>query len=247
MLEIERRRYIFKEKEIWFANFPFEVKGFDSVVFHSCKNRVDIKGFKRNEFPTLVIDLKESLNTIWKNMKKSSCRYFINKAIKKGIEIRINKDWEEFYRLNYLFRKKKRLPQSLMKLEEMKKYGTLFTAKFNREIIGGQLYLENKNNIRWLLGASKRLEVSKEKSVLISCANRLIIWEAIKYAKKKGIKKFDLGGYYTSKKEDIEKEKINIFKKSFGGKLVTQYIYQKDYSKTFTLVKTIYKIIRRSL
>ena len=47
---------------------------------------------------------------------------------------------------------------------------------------------------------------------LIGAANRLKIWEAIRYAKNAGIGKFDMGGYYTGKKADPQKEGINIFK-----------------------------------
>ena len=124
----------------------------------------------------------------------------------------------------------------------MKKYGTLFTAEFNGEILLGRFYLEDKNNIRALFSASKRFKVDKEKARLIANANKLLTWNAIKYAKEKGIKEYDLGGYYTGEKKDIQKENINIFKNSFGGKLVTHYIYEKDYSKLFTFTKKIYNI-----
>lgn len=125
----------------------------------------------------------------------------------------------------------------------MKKYGTLFVAEFDGEIIAGQLYLEDENYIRWLVGASKRLEVDSNKAILISCTNRLIIWEAIKYAKEKGIKEFDFGGYYTGKEKDKQKEKINVFKKSFGGELTIQYTYKKYYSKIYQIIKQAYQTI----
>jgi lipid II:glycine glycyltransferase (peptidoglycan interpeptide bridge formation enzyme) len=84
------------------------------------------------------------------------------------------------------------------------------------------------------------LNVDKEKARLISNANKLTVWNAIKYAKEKGIKEFDMGGYYTGEKKDIQKENINIFKKSFGGKSATHYICKKDYSKLFKFTKKIY-------
>lgn len=227
-LEIEKRNGFFKTKEIWFADYPFDISEIARVVFQDCKNKVDIPGFYCGEFTTLVIDLTQDLDTIWKNMEYKSCRYCVNRAIREGIKIRLNKDYQEFYEINRLFRKERKLP-GFTDLAFMKKYGTLFIAELNGGIIGGQLYLEDKDNIRWLIGASKRLEVDKKKATLIGCGNRLIVWEAIKYAKEKGLKEFDFGGYYTGE-EDKEKEKINIFKKSFGGKLTLHYIYQKNYS-----------------
>lgn len=243
MLEIERNRYIFRAKDIWFCEYPFDVTRYDSVVFHACKNKIDLNGFHCKEFTTLVIDLNQDLDVIWKNMSKSSCRYAINKSLRDGVRIKLNQNYEEFYEINRLFRENKGLTISSEKLEIMKKYGTLFVAEFEGEILGGQLYLEDERNIRWLIGASKRLESGKEEAItLIGNANRLLVWEAIKYAKEKGIKEFDMGGYYTGKIKDEQKERINIFKKSFGGELTTRYIYQKDYSKIYKFAKNIYRL-----
>ena len=244
-LEINRSRFIFKTKEIWFSQHPYDVKGYHGVFFHECKDKVDISGFRREEFTTLTIDLTQDLDIIWKNIDKKSCQYGIKRAVREGIEVQLNKDFEQFFKLNRSFRKNKGLPVGDEKIETMREYGTLFTAHFNDEIIGGQLYLEDKENIRWLLGASKRLEVTKEKEVIIGFGNRLMIWEAIKYAKNKGLREFDLGGFYTGRTEDSQKEGINVFKKSFGGILVNHYTYRKDYSRILSLARWIYQLKSR--
>lgn len=240
-LEIDSKRYIFTTKIIWFSDYPYDAGDCHSVIFRACKNKVNLEGFEGEEFTTLVIDLTQDLDTIWRNMSKKSCRYEIKRAMREGIQIRLNQAYEQFYEVNRSFRRAKKLPD-LTSLEFMRKCGTLFTAEYEGEIIGGQLYLEDKDNIRWLLGASKRLEVDKENAVLIGCGNRLMIWQAIKYAKEKGIKEFDMGGYYTGKTKDEQKERINIFKQSFGGKLTTHYIYQRDYSKIYKLARRLYEI-----
>jgi lipid II:glycine glycyltransferase (peptidoglycan interpeptide bridge formation enzyme) len=244
MLEIERKKYIFKTKEIWFSDYPFDVKGHHSVVFRSCKNKVDIKGFMCEEFPTFVIDLTQDLDTIWKNMDIKSCRYGIKRAMRDGVRIKLNQNYEDFYEINKSFREKKGLSLSSEKIEIMKKYGTLFVAEFEGEILGGNLYLEDENNMRWLLGASKRLNVEKEKTILIGNANRLIIWQAINYAKEKGIKMFDMGGYYGGGKGAEILDTPNLFKRSFGGKLATHYTYKKNYSKLYRFAKIMYQLFR---
>ncbi|MCD6239311.1 MAG: GNAT family N-acetyltransferase [Thermotogae bacterium] len=241
MLEIERKIYIFKTKQIWFADYPFNVNGYDSVSFHACKNKVDIKGFIREEFTTLIIDLTQDLDVIWKNMSKSSCRYAINRAQRDGVKIKLNQNYEEFYEIVHSFRKAKGLPAHPEKIDFMKKYGILFVAEFDGEIIGGNLYIADKNNIRWLTGASKRLGVNREKATLIGNANRLILWETIKYAKEKGIREFDMGGYYTGGDTNDPRYTINIFKKSFGGVLTTNYIYRKE-TKLYKFAKKIYQL-----
>lgn len=188
----------------------------------------------------MIIDLTQDLDTIWQNMSGSDCRRAIRHAEANGIKVKLNQNYEEFFEINQSFRMKKGLDAYSESIDFMKKYGTLFVTEFNKEILLGQLYLEDENNIRWLITGSKRLNVDKEKARLISNANKLTVWNAIKYAKEKGIKEFDMGGYYTGEKKDVQKENINMFKKNFGGKLATHYIYKKDYSKLFKLTKKIY-------
>jgi len=201
---------------------------------------MNLKGFTCEEFTTLVIDLTQDLEKIWQNMSRTSCRQTIKEAEKIGVKINLNQNYEEFFEINQLFRKKKGLDTYSESVEFMKKYGTLFTAEFDGEILLGHFYLEDKNNIRALFSGSKRFNVDKKKVRLIANANKLSIWNTIKYAKDKGIQEYDMGGYYTGEKKDVQKENINIFKKGFGGNLVTHYVYEKDYSKLFTLTKKIF-------
>ena len=93
MLEINRKIYMFNSKEIWFADYPFDVEGYDSATFMECKNKVDRAGFTRREHTTLVIDLTQNLDTIWRNMGKKSCRYEINRAKREEVIVKINQDY----------------------------------------------------------------------------------------------------------------------------------------------------------
>jgi len=122
-------------------------------------------------------------------------------------------------------------------VEYMKKNGILFISEFQGKIIGGYFYLSDGKIIRSLLSASSRFEEKDISRRILGHSDRLIIWEAIKYSKEKGMITFDMGGYYTGEKPDAQKESINDFKKSFGGELVTHYIYQKDYSILYHIGK----------
>ena len=256
MIEIERRPYsIFKIKEIWFADQPIKVdtSGYDGIAFKACKKNVNVEGFVGSDMgqATLVIDLTKDLEEIWKGMDKSSCRYAINRAIRDGVEVKIDKNYDEFLKIYRKFMIKKVYPTFLSrlydpKLEIMERgYGVLFTAEWEGEVLGGCYFIHDEENIRWLVGASKRLEVDRKKATLIGNANRLIIWEAIKWAKERGIKEFDLGGYSLEAESNPNDPRygINKFKKSFGGKLVTRYFYYKDCSKKLKFfVRLISKI-----
>jgi lipid II:glycine glycyltransferase (peptidoglycan interpeptide bridge formation enzyme) len=233
MLITERRaRGIFKVKEIWFADEPFDISGCDSVVFRACKKSLDVPGFTRTEFPTLVLDLRKSLEEIWQGFDKKSCRYEINRAERDGVyPLTWGIGYKIFEKLNKEFREKKGLGKTLP-YDYMIRYCNVILAGGTAGYLAGQVYLEDKTNIRWLLGASKRLETNNP---LIGAANRALIWEAIKYAKAKGIEEFDFGGY------NPDLPTINFFKESFGPVKVTHYIYEKIYNPLYKVGKWLYE------
>ena len=129
-------------------------------------------------------------------------------------------------------------------LEAMKKYGTLFVAEHDGEILVGTIYLIYNSNIKAWIGASKRFEVNRAKASIISKADRLIDWEAIKYGKEKGIKEYDLGGLWSKEEEEKDEKKkgINLRKLGLGGKIVTRYSYEKINSKIYNLIYNLYNL-----
>ena len=242
LLCIETNRYIFKKREIWFSDYPFDIKNLDFIFFRSCKNDIVIDGFRKEEFTTHIIDLNQDISQIWKNFGRSSARYAINRAVKDGISVEINKDYDKFIELNRSFRKKKHIGEQNIKKDYYEKNGVLFLAFHNKELLSGQFYVRDDKNIRWLIGASRRLEADNEKATMIGNANRFLVWSAINYAKSNNISEFDLGGYYTGKEDNPELERINKFKQSFGGVLAKRYNYHKIYSKKYKLAERIYNL-----
>jgi lipid II:glycine glycyltransferase (peptidoglycan interpeptide bridge formation enzyme) len=238
MLDVDSSKFIFKVKKIWFSEVPFDVTGYDGVSFFECTRDVDMKGFTKEEFTTLVIDLTQDLDTIRKNMDRL-CRRSIDTAKKDGVVTRLNEGYDTFYTINSEFRKAKGLSKYNVEIGFMKKNGILFLAEYEGKILGGHYHLCDGKNIRFLLNASKRLEETGKMNKIIANANRMMVWDAICYAKERGIRTFDMGGYYTGKEPDPQKEGINKFKSSFGGQVVTHYNYQKDYSKLYYCARKI--------
>ena len=119
---------------------------------------------------------------------------------------------------------------------------SLFVAEYNDEMLIGTLCLEDGSHIKSWISGSKRFEIDSSKKKLISCCDRLIDWEIIKYAKDKDIKEFDMGGIWSEEEaaKDIEKAGINNFKLAYGGKVISYNSYQKYYSKIFCLIGYIY-------
>ncbi len=247
MLLTRQRLLTFNINTAYFCDEPFDMADCDAVYFVACKNKVEAEGFIGKENVTAVIDLSQDLEAIWQKMDKKSTRYEIKRAEKEGIKIDINRQHEEFYEIYKNLKRSKGFDSILgvgnMKPEIMKRHGTLFIAEHEGEILGGHLYLEDESHIRMGPSASRRLEVDKEKAALIGRANRLLHWEAIKYAKEKGISEFDWGGLWAPEggHKDDGRLAVNSFKLSFGGQVVTRYSYQRTYSRIYRLGQYLYR------
>jgi lipid II:glycine glycyltransferase (peptidoglycan interpeptide bridge formation enzyme) len=227
MIEIANKRTIFDIKEIWFSNSLYDIDRCSMIAFKRCPLNLPNNGFHCAEELTSVIDLRQDLENIWQNMKKDSCRHSITRAIKHDVEIKWNKNLDEFYEIYKAHLKRKkylRIPDDKSVFE---KYGTLITAELDGEILAGRLYIEDDDHIVSYRGASRIFDNDKSKRTLEGNASHLIHWEAIKYAKAKGIKEFDMGGLWT--------DSINAMKESFGGRRVSYCAYWKDYSSLYKL------------
>jgi hypothetical protein len=245
-VEILTKRFGFKIKQIWLAERPYDVTGCSSVRFLDCRERVDLPGFWREEFTTLVVDLRQDLDTLWRNMDAKSVRNRINRTRREGVTVRTSRDFREFYELNRAFREKKGVALESMDVAVTAEHCHLFLSEWKGEVIGGRLYLADEKTMFSRLSASKRLEADKEKAAVIGASNRLMIWEAIQYAKALGLEEYDMGGYYTGPNPDDPRHGINLFKKDFGGTVVTRYNYRRDYSPLFVAASRIGRLLRRA-
>ena len=244
LLETELNIFPFKYKEIWFSDRLYDVSGYDCVTFRNCDRVMERPGFYRTESSTMVVDLSKGEQELWKDMSESNCRKPINRAKRMNIGIKVNQNYDEFLEINRAFRKEKGLPRWDPSVEYMKEYGTLFVSEHDGQILSGLFCLQDDNIMMQLITGSKRLEAPEENKNFIANANKFMIWESILYAKQNGLKIYDWGGYYTGKEHDIPKERINIFKKSFGGDVVVRYNYRHNYSMPMKLVKGVGSMIR---
>lgn len=245
MLVLDKKILTFKVKEVHFSDHPYDVEECDVLAFYYCKSSADAPGFKCTMDHTSIIDLTQDLDTIWGNMSKGNCRKPIKRAERDGVKVKLNKNYDEFYEIYHSVRINKDLKGFAMSLSDIENYATLFVAEFDGEVISGHGYLEDERNIKsWVIG-SKRFENNKEYSTVVANASKLIIWEALKYAKEKGIEVFDMGGLWSDEeaKTDEMKRNINFFKESFGGKATTCYNYRKIYSPFYKLGSCLYRMI----
>lgn len=172
--------------------------------------------------------LCQDLDDIKKGLSKP-CRNSISKAIRSGVSITrstlINppkEDIDTFYSLytdtmrrnnaseRYFFSK-----DFFYKLfSYLKDNALLFSARYEGKVIASAIFLFSKPYFNYFLAGSL-----KEYSNL--CANNLLLWDAIIYAKQNGFIIFNLGGIFSDKKSLLD------FKKGFSPTEKPFYIYKR--------------------
>ena len=243
MIEFETNNFIFKNKVFYYTDSIFDIDGYSSVSFKAIKNKINNNLFDCHQEILYIIDLNQNLDTIWKNMDRSSHRN-VKKAEQKGIIIKFNQGYEDFYDMyNYHLRIKKHIQWfNIHDLDNIKKYGTLVTAEYNNKIISGSVFLEDKDNVVSWIVASYRYSPNDDIRRLSGNATHLIQWEIIKYAKLKEKKEYNLGA--CAYDESINKT-LKQFKENLGGKPFTYYTYHKDYNILFKMIRDSYRKIYR--
>jgi len=217
----------------WF-DIPHEVKASLSNFFSY--DSVDVVGFKRKRGMTSVINLQKDEDEIWSAMRKKFTSNLIREGEKRGIVIHRDGDLGAFKKLYRRFRHKKDIVSDNASAFSN---GILFTAHHNDRMIGGHIFIGDGTYMRSWVAASLRLErVEWKDRRLIGCANRMIIWEAIKYAKANGYTLFDLGGINPESSVAWERT-LAEFKESFGGERKECYYYSRVNSP---LLKLLFRV-----
>ena len=178
---------------------------------------------------TWVLDLTPELDEIYQNMKQNTRNLCKNYA-KKGISVKISDNKQrdikilaKFHREIAKMRKIGAFSEKYLKIEATQPFATLYIAYFENKPIAASLFFDHESTRFYMQSAS-------DKNFHKLPATYAILNEAIKDAKKKGLKNFDFWGIAP---ENAPKNHpwagFTSFKKSFGGKEV-------DYLGTYDLV-----------
>ena len=220
--EIDRRIGLFKIKEIWCAERPYDIPSVDYVIFYQAKNKS--LGFNCNELNTVYLDLSPDLDTLFNNIDVRF-RKDLRRAIRHGIKVKIDHDYDDFLRLAKEFHDIKGLPKSLIPtVDFMKKTGKLFVAYIDDKMLAGQFYMECHPTFLYHTAVRKITKIPSENQ-LVGMAVRLLVWEAIKYAKEHGFMELDFGGTSPDLSSTIDR-----FKLKFGSKPRIEYNCKKVYN-----------------
>lgn len=190
-------------------------------------NLAQMDGFSVSRGLTTAINLDEPLDVIWQRAREKFIRKQIEKGRRNGITIEYKCNFRKFKSVYNQFRKSSGLHKDRISIFFKRSF--VFCAKYNNEIVSIGLFIGDGENIRAYALASLRDSREGQFREIVGQANRLIIWEAICFAKKTGHKLFDLGGI-SPDSEKINLRSLAEFKEAFGGRRVENYYYHKIYS-----------------
>ncbi len=150
---------------------------------------------------TFWIDLTKSEEELFKNISPKT-RYNIRLAQKKGVTVKednSNKAFEKYIELqketvarDKFYAHSEKYHRLMWQVLHKRGIAHLLIAKFNNEIITTWILFVWKDFLYYPYGASTH----KYKNVM---ANNLMMWEAIKFGRKLGLKTFDLWGREVGK------------------------------------------------
>jgi lipid II:glycine glycyltransferase (peptidoglycan interpeptide bridge formation enzyme) len=234
MLITERQFGIFKIVNVYFAEEPgtVNIPDCDVATYQTYKNWGEIKGFDRMQYLTTTIDLSQDLDIIWNRIKRQHKRH-IRRAEKSGTNVTMSNNYQEFYKIykNFLKRKNYANPLGLNVISSkfMQKYGILFIAKNQGEILGGNLYFLDEHSALSICAVYQKFGESIDKNKQISDANCYIHWEANQYFKNLDIINYDFGGLKKGDEININHQLngLDYHKRSFGGNIILGYEYRK--------------------
>lgn len=178
---------------------------------------------------TVWLDLSNQLEDIWMCQISTQNRNIIRKCEKNGLKVGIGEDYSSFVEIYKQTMQKVRAnafyyfdDEYYQKMESNENMILLYVKK-GEDIIASAVFMCYGEFFHYHLAGSK-------KEYLKLSPNNILLWEAIKYAKARGCKKFHFGGGLTDSTEDslfrfksrFSKEKADFY---IGKRIHNQLVY----------------------
>jgi len=174
---------------------------------------------------TILIDLQPSEEEILQAMK-SKTRYNIRLAERKDVEVTSSDDIEAFHKMMLTTSQRDEFGihslayyQRAYELFSPQAACQLLIATYNQKMLGGLMAFAHGDTAWYFYGASTDKERNRMPTYLLQ-------WEAIRWAKNKGCKVYDLWGIPDHPESELEEQFMNRsdglwgvyrFKRGFGG------------------------------
>jgi len=237
--------YIKKTKGFMLQDISLQI-GEDENIFSLFISR----GFYSNSWGTIIVDLKQPLDILWKNLQKSR-RHLIRNGLKHGLILREAKTKEDYDKVISIIKDMSKRNEVLAYtpeyynimfkiLSERKMMCTFFIEKDGREIATISIFIFGKQIVQTFI-AHTDYSV-KEKMFGVD----LIEWFIIKWAHLNGYSTYDLAGI---RPESMNKKEIGIteYKRRWGGKEIHFPYFTKKYSSLKSFLASSFKGIAKSI
>ncbi|MBU3190615.1 GNAT family N-acetyltransferase [Clostridium bowmanii] len=175
---------------------------------------------------TVWLDLTKRLEEIWDQDIISKNRNMIRKAEKNGLHVEESKDFETFNKIYNSTMNKVHADSYYYfndsyyeTIKDNNNY-ILLNVKKDNLVIASAIFMGYGDYFHYHLAGSL-------KEYLKFAPNNLLLWEAIKYAQKKGYKKMHFGGGLTNSIED----NLFKFKSSFSKECADFYIGKRIHNQ----------------
>lgn len=199
MIKLIRKKHGMKILELRYPEKPINDKSFLVVLVRSFNN-LRAEGWNKRKHICMTINLENSLDKLFNNMNVNYKKH-IRREEREKIRIKIartNNEYLKFYNGIYLElckeKKVRRFPFEYLK------EGCLWYSEKNGKILSGAIFYSDNYYVTEIFNAPKHIQYN---------GNRLLVWKAIQYYKKKGLKEFNFGiGFSDYKKRFGSYEKI---------------------------------------
>lgn len=242
--QFEKACEVFDEIQIW---YPIEVDDRIYEKYGNIISYIDLGGGWRGKGFSRQIDLTQSEEDIFKGFSKNS-RYEIRRAknrdkltVEYFYEDTLNSDIIGKYVAFYnKFAAWKHLPmKGEEKFQALSKEGSYLVSVISSHdgewlVVHGTMLAQNES-IAALVSSSSLYRASKEHASVVSRANRYLHYQDMCFARKRGYRLYDVGGFYIKGAvnlgdgvDDSEFVSVSSFKEKLGGENVsfkTGYIF----------------------
>lgn len=224
---------VYTRKSVSIAEFWFDEdlhdQGIDVIRVMQRSDPLEKKKYR--EFYTIMIDLKQDNDVIYKSIKRQT-KQFLRRAAEEDCLIceSCNPEDETIDELAEYYDKFAQI-KGIPKIDswKLRKYASRDGLDISRVLDGDGniltwlVYYKDPGHVRALYSCSnyrKNPDVSYRQ--LVGRANRYLHWQDMLRFKEQGIAIYDLGGWYQGN-TDSAKLDINRFKEGFGGEIVKTF------------------------
>jgi lipid II:glycine glycyltransferase (peptidoglycan interpeptide bridge formation enzyme) len=176
------------------------------------------KGF-RDVQATILVDISRTKDELFKSIERSR-RKNVKTALRNDLKFirALNEEWFAWHKIYCKVWEEGGIEAKPLEFFQEDDY-RLYLVKKGSQIIGGGVFQELEDRIIFRAYASL-IEFQKYR------INDFLYWSSILYAKNKGKKFVDLGGWQIKAKGHLVG--INKFKEKWGGKITHYTIYSKN-------------------